>query len=88
MKLGETIKMKTLPLICTILLFCTILLSGCAQIIVEDIPYEDGSICTKVKINTFMKNYDLKEMTSTSHTIKAKATAKPIPSVEVETDSP
>lgn len=63
----------------TVVILMAALLNGCAH-------YErvepDGSY---VEIWTFMKNYNLKELTSTSQTLKADVVAVPIPRVEVET---
>ena len=66
-------------LLVALLIFVIFNIVGCAQ-------YEwvnpDGS---RGKINTLMKDYDLKELTSTSQTLSADISVKPVPHIEVET---
>jgi hypothetical protein len=71
-----------------IALICIIgmILTGCAQVIVEDIPFEDGSVCMRVKINTFMKSYEIGDFLSRSQAFRGKLTVVPVPSVEIETE--
>ena len=56
------------------------------QIIIEDQPYDDGCVGKRVKINTLCKNYNLKELTSTSQTLSAEVSLKPVPhgTIEIE----
>ena len=57
---------------------------GCAQIIIEEIPYEDGRVGQKVKWNTFMKNYRTPFGESISQTLKLDAVIKPVPRLGLE----
>ena len=52
-----------------LLLLALVLLSGCAQFEYERIN-EDG-LAAYIKINTFMKDYDAKALTSISNKFKA-----------------
>ena len=61
----------------TIGVYLALMLAGCAQIIIEEIPYEDGRVGQKVKWNTFMKNYRTPFGESTSQTLKADVTVTP-----------
>lgn len=56
-------------------LLLALFLTGCACVWTND-----------VFILTFMKNYNLRDMTSTSQTIKVKAIIKPVPEIEIETN--
>lgn len=66
-KAGFTEIKQLIQNLSTIFLF--VLLAGCAQYEKETIYY-DGS-ADYIKINTFMKDYDLKALTSTSNKFKA-----------------
>jgi len=60
-----------------LILLLIILFGGCAVYWTDD-----------VFIATCMKDYDLKELTSKSHSISASATTLPVPSLGIETTQP